>query len=494
MFIKKNSAFIIGKGIWLKEVRKKEARRVTIKIPDSFRTGHIGIFGTTRTGKTRLAENLAEYDIKKGKSVWIFDPKGDIDLLSKVIQTCLLTDRLEQFIFFSPIHLDFSVKINPLAYWVMLEEITHHIASGISGATTSGDAEFFYKVAKEVLLVVARSLQVLDIVKGIKPEFNIVRLNNFISFTDLQKLYAQLKSIAKNVEDKEIEGRKIKDIIQKELIPKLAQMLASGEEHFSKVSGTLRTELSQLSVGTVSQLFGDVKENPVFEKLIAGEPHVFYCMTGSLLTRDTAHIIARMILSGLQSLAGQFNAEGKRFNPPLSVIVDEGSNVLYHGMDDLYNKAGGSNVQLTILTQSLADFETTLGKSYTQKILDNLNIQIFLRVNHIDTAIYASNKSGKIRTFSPILSMGGFSSAREVEKNILPENALMELKPREFVAFIYENSFIGKTADISPHYLKLIMPELKRKTPSPGKIPSEYEELFCKAETKKHKKRMFIRE
>jgi len=471
---RKEKAVVIGDGINLKDIRKKEARRVKVYVPEEFRVGHMGIFGTTRSGKTRLAESLAEHDIRRGKSVWIFDPKGDIKLLAKTVQTCCLTNRAEQFIFFSPVHLEVSAKLNPLAYWVMLEEVVHHIASGVSGATTAGDAQFFYKVAQEVLIVVARSLQVLDIVRGREPEFNIVRLNHFISFTDLQKLYTQLRGIARSVGSKQIEGRPIKDIVEKELLPKIAQMLASGEEHFAKVSSTLRTELSQFAIGTVSQLFGDVRVNPVFEKLIGNQPHVFYCMTGSLLTRDTAHIIARMILSGLHSIAGQFNAEGKQFNPPLSVIVDEGSNVLYHGMDDLYNKAGGTNIQLTILTQSLADFETTLGKAYTQKIMDNLNIQIFMRVNHIGTAKYASDKSGKLRVFSPILSMGGFSSAREMEKVVLPENALMELKDREFIAFIYENAYVGRTATVSPYHLTITMPQLKRKSTPSGKIPSAY--------------------
>jgi len=465
--IKKQNSndFFVGRGIYLADVRKKEARRCDIVIPENGRKGHIGIFGATRTGKTRLAENLIEHDIRMGKTVWVFDPKGDIDLLAKVIQVCMDTDRMNEFIFFSPLHLDISVKINPLAYWVMLEEVVHHIASGISGSSTTGDAEFFYKVACEVLLVVARSLQVLDVTAGKKPEFNIVRLNHFISYTDLQKLYAQLKGIAQSVGSITIDNRPVRDIIEKELLPKLMQMLSSGEEHFSKVSATLRTELSQLSLGSISQLFGDTRENIVFKRLIGNIPTVFYCMTGSLLTRDTAHVIARMILSGLQSICGQFNAEGKVFNPPVSVVVDEGSNVLYHGMDDLYNKAGGTNVQLTILTQSLADFETTLGRAYTQKILDNLNCQIFLRVNHMGTSEYAASHAGKMKVFAPILSMGGFSSAREMEQDVMPASALTRLGVREFVAFIYENAYIGKTADVSPLYLKLEMPRLKRKGP-----------------------------
>ncbi len=419
-----------------------------------------------------------EYDIRTGKSVWIFDPKGDIDLLAKVIQTCFLTGRLDEFIFFSPIHLEISAKINPLAYWVMLEEVTHHIASGVSGAAANGDAEFFYKVAKEVLLVVARSLQVLDVAAGRTPEFNIVRLNNFISYTDLQRLRVQLENVKRLSGHLEIDSRRIGDIVEKELLPKITQMLTSGEEHFSKVSGTLRAELSQFTVGTTSQLFGDVKTNVVFERLLQGKPTVFYCMTGSLLTRDTAHIIARIILSGLQSIGGQLNAEDRKFDPPLSIVVDEASNVVYYGMEDLYNKIGGINGFLTALTQSIADYSTVLGELYTQRILDNLNVQFYLRVNDVKTARYVSEKAGKVKVFSPILSMGGFSSAREAEKKLLPDNAATLLKKREFIAFVYEDSYMGRTATISPLHLRLRMPKLERKEPTPGRLPTDYRDLL----------------
>lgn len=466
---KKGKKILIGTGIRLRDLPYPEAKRVKIFLPESYRVGHVGIFGTTRTGKTRLGENLIEYDIEDGKSVWIFDPKGDKELLAKVIQTCIRCGRLDEFFFFSPFHLDLSVRMNPLAYWVIPEEIVHHVASGIAGpgaAKHGGDAEFFYKVAKEVLLVVVRSLQVLDVVAGRKPEFNLVRLNHFVSYADLQKLYVQLKNLGRVAGNIEIEGSKVADIVEKELLPKLAQMLAQHEDHFAKVSGTLRTELSQLALGTVSKLFGDVKENPIFERLIEGKPTVFYCATASLMTRDTAHIVGRMLLSGLQSIAGHFNAEGRRFEPPLAVYIDEASNVLYPGMDDLFNKGGGTNIFLTLLTQSLADFETALGKPYTQKILDNVNNQIFLRVNHTGTAQYVSERAGKIRTFSPILSMGGFSSAREMERDLLPASVMTELDTREFVAFLYRDAYMGRTADVSPLHLRLVMPELTLKKPS----------------------------
>ena len=43
------------------------------------RVGHTLILGTTRVGKTRLAEILIAQDIRRGDVVIVFDPKGYAD-------------------------------------------------------------------------------------------------------------------------------------------------------------------------------------------------------------------------------------------------------------------------------------------------------------------------------------------------------------------------------------------------------------------------------
>jgi hypothetical protein len=50
-------------------------------MPLSGRVGHTLVLGTTRVGKTRLAELLITQDIRRGDVVIAFDPKGDADLL-----------------------------------------------------------------------------------------------------------------------------------------------------------------------------------------------------------------------------------------------------------------------------------------------------------------------------------------------------------------------------------------------------------------------------
>lgn len=48
------------------------------------RVGHMLVLGTTRVGKTRLAELLITQDIRRGNITIVFDPKGDADLLKRV--------------------------------------------------------------------------------------------------------------------------------------------------------------------------------------------------------------------------------------------------------------------------------------------------------------------------------------------------------------------------------------------------------------------------
>ena len=48
------------------------------------RVGHTLVLGTTRVGKTRLAELLIAQDIRRGEVVIVFDPKGDADLLRRI--------------------------------------------------------------------------------------------------------------------------------------------------------------------------------------------------------------------------------------------------------------------------------------------------------------------------------------------------------------------------------------------------------------------------
>ena len=68
------------------------------------RVGHTLVLGTTRVGKTRLAEILITQDIRRGDVVIVFDPKGDADLLRRVYAEAKRAGRTKDFYLF---HLGF---------------------------------------------------------------------------------------------------------------------------------------------------------------------------------------------------------------------------------------------------------------------------------------------------------------------------------------------------------------------------------------------------
>ncbi len=88
-----------------------------------------------------------------------------------------------------------------------------------------------------------------------------------------------------------------------------------------------------------------------------GKRVILVIQTSSLLTRRTAHIIARVLLSMVQSFVGRVLAGGGIISPPLYIHIDEASNVLYLGIEDLFNKAGGVGIWLHLMSQSYQSYE-----------------------------------------------------------------------------------------------------------------------------------------
>jgi len=211
----------------------------------------------------------------------------------------------------------------------------------------------------------------------------------------------------------------------------------------------------------VGAIIGKAKVNNFIKRLEQGKRVILIVQTGSLLTRKTAHIVARVLLSMIQSFVGRIYLSGRTITPPLCVYMDEASNLLYMGVEDLFNKAGGAGVWIHAFTQSIADIEAELGPASARKILDNTNSKIFMRVNDPNTANYISEYSGMVKRFSPILSLGGGITVREVEEPLVrPENVL-NLQLRDFYLFTFEGAFKGKAGFVKEPYLKVMYPRVE---------------------------------
>ena len=442
MFNFRKGITYIGDGV---DLGDHTGKIKTIKLPDEDRRGHLFCFGATRVGKTRLIESMIEQDIRKGYSVCFIDPKGDIDIFSKIVQVALEENRQDDLCLVTPIFPGCSSRIDPLAYYYMNEEIVSHVVSGIKAKE-----EFFVNVAYETTLVIVLSLLLFKKIRGDSGEearINFDDIKNRASHAGLTSLKNELEVI-KNIEPG-----------ANEIIESLNQILSSPPDYFAKISSSLRTVLTSISTGSVGTIIGRAKSNRFIERLENNQKTIFVVQTGSLLTRRTAHIVGRVLISMVQSFIGRRYASGRKVSPPLCVYIDEMSNVIYLGIEDLFNKAGGADVWVHGFTQSIADLEAEMGPAYAKKILDNTNTKVFMRVNDPSTAKYISDYAGIRDRFSPFLSLSGGITIREVKEYEIKPEEVLNLKPREFYMFSFNARCKGVTSFTEPAYIRVKYPE-----------------------------------
>lgn len=434
----KAQSTLLGRGYRL---GKPQAAK-DIWLPDADRKGHMFCFGSTRIGKTKLIELMIAQDIRKGYSVTLFDPKGDIDLLSSIVQVALEENRQHELCLITPIFPEYSASIDPLAYYFMPEELVSHVVSGIKAKE-----EFFVNIAYETTLIIVLALLLFAKVRNEKCWINLNDIKQRASHACLEDLKAELESIPESLEKADI-------------LASLMQILDSPKDYFAKISSSLRTTLTSLSTGNVGKIIGRAQSNQFIKRLEQNKRVILVVQTGSLLTRKTAHIVARVLISMIQSFIGRRYASGRRVSPPLAIYLDEASNLMYIGIDELFNKAGGAGAWVHAFTQSISDLEAEIGRPFAKKILDNTNTKVFMRVNDPATAEYVADYSGEQKRFSPLLSLGGAITIREVKENaILPEH-ILNLQEREFFLFSYQGQYRGKTLYVKPPYFQIEYPHV----------------------------------
>lgn len=124
----------VGGNPWLHGVELKECD-VTLSLSE--RPGHTLVLGTTRVGKTRLAELLATQDIRRGEVVIVFDPKGDADLLKRLWTEAQRAGRGDRFILFHLAYPEISARYNAIGRFGRISEVASRLTGQLSGEGNS---------------------------------------------------------------------------------------------------------------------------------------------------------------------------------------------------------------------------------------------------------------------------------------------------------------------------------------------------------------------
>ncbi len=439
---------LIGIGFALED--KKQNKLQNIYQIDDNRKNHTFVFGSTGVGKTRLIEGLIAQDIPKGKNVVIIDPKGDIGLFSKMVELARSCGREQDLMFLSPIYPQYSIQINPLANYYMEEEIISHIISGVPAKD-----EFFFNVANETTMAVVKALLV------IRRHEN--RENIPLNFQEIaqQVYYGGLVELKERLEAIATDGSMEVGLVN--LLGLFERVLSSPQDYFAKVSSTLRTTLTQMTIGNVGRIIGNAQENKFITNLENDKGVLLYVMTGSMLTRQVSSIISKVTISMIQSCVGRIYASGRKFKNTLNLYIDEAASSVYKGIETLYAQARGAGVAITGLTQSSADMEAEIGREGANRLLELTNTKIIMRLNDTKSSQTISDLGGKRKAFSYFLTVEGGITSREVEElNIEPDN-ITTLQKREFYYFGFEGRFKGKTMRVTDSKLLVVMPDVANK-------------------------------
>lgn len=426
----------LGTGVQLDD----PTRMRDLILPDSYRKRHTFVFGTTGTGKTRLAELMIEQDIRAGKSVVFLDPKGDQQIFTKVFDVARQVGRETEMMLVTPVFPEYSAVVDPLAYYFMPDELVGHIVSGIQG----GREPFYRNIAKEITSAVISGTIMLARAEGRIPLQNIDAIRQSIRRRALEEMANALLRVNDG------EAASVAGVLQ--------DILTSPQDYYAKVSSTLRTCLNELSSGNIGAIIGKAESNRFIERLEAGQRVILVVHTGSMITREAGATLGKVLLSMIQSFVGRVYLSGKqRVSPVLSIYIDEAQSLFYQGVEDLFAKAGAADVMVHAFAQSVNQLYAAVGEEFAKSVLDNTNTKIFLRCSDPETSEYVVRHFGTRKILNSIYNPAQVTT-REIEEDVLKPHDILNLQPREFYLMTYSGRFRGKTAEVDDPTLRIRFP------------------------------------
>jgi len=438
------------------------------------RVGHSLVLGTTRVGKTRLAELLIAQDIRRGEVVIVFDPKGDLDLLRRVYAEAKRAGRAGQFFMFHLGHPEISARYNPVGSFSRITEVATRIAGQLP---SEGQSAAFKEFVWRFVNVMARALVAL----GRKPDYEQINryasnvepllIDYFEHWLDREPAAAgwrdELESMAidKKSLDRGLQTRGFRAVTlveyarRKKLYDPIAHALGSTlnyeKSYFDKLVASLLPLMEKLTTGRtaflLSPAYDDLSDwRPVFDwSSVIHLSGIVYVGLDALSDYEVAAAVGNSMFADLTSVAGSLYKFGTGHGLPgptrprrIAIHADEFNELIGDEFIPLLNKAGGAGFQVTAYTQTWSDVEARIGsKAKAGQIAGNFNNLIMLRVKERATAKLLTDQLPEVRVVSTLVASsvsdhndpGDFADfASRNEDRITTENAPM-LSPSDLV-------------------------------------------------------------
>ena len=423
------------------------------------RVGHTLVLGTTRVGKTRLAELLIQQDIARGDTVIVFDPKGDPGLLRAMVACASRHGRLDDFYTFHLAHPEHSARYNPVGNFQRITEVANRVANQLSG---EGNSAAFKEFGWRFINIIARALVAL----GERPDYTALR--RYVN--DIEPLAARYFQHwleqqgpagwrnAVNQEREKILKQKMPPInergknpdvlalskyltqymtensIYDPVVDGLQSAFKYDKTYFDKIVASLGPLLEKLTTGKVAELiapdYSDLNDHrPIFnwEQVIRANG-IVYVGLAALTDATVASAVGNSMFADLCAVAGSIYDHGIAAglpdigqsvdHKPISLHADEFNELIGPEFIPLLNKAGGAKFQTTVYTQTWDDVEARLGnRAQAGQVAGNLNTMIMLRVKDQNTARMLTDLTPKVQV-QALMRVSGASDSSDPSSSV----------------------------------------------------------------------------
>ena len=415
------------------------------------RVGHMLVMGTTRVGKTRLAELLITQDIRRRNAagefevVIVFDPKGDADLLRRMYAESHRAGRQDNFWVFHLGWPDISARYNAVGRFSRISEVASRVAGQLSN---EGNAAAFREFAWRFVNIITRALVAL----GQRPDYSLI-LRYVTNIGELYETYVDnlfsgkapalmgsLEALMQaGIKEKDLprhlqgrpngikiwaseqvlgspEGKKLWDPV----LDGLRSAVQYDRTYFDKIVASLLPLLEKLTTGKTAALlapdYTDLSDpRPILDwHNIIKSRGVVYVGLDALSDPVVAAAVGNSMFADLVSEGGHIYKFGlgdegdkKAGKPVINLHCDEFNELMGDEFIPLINKGGGAGFQVTAYTQTLSDIEARIGNAAkASQVIGNFNSLVMLRVREKNTAMLMTDQLPEVGVYQKTLTSG----------------------------------------------------------------------------------------
>jgi hypothetical protein len=335
---------------------------IPICLPDSVRSRHVHVLGSTGSGKTEsVILNFLRQDIKRGLGAIILDAKGDLSFLN-TLKKWVPKEKLKVFDLSS----SESLSYNPL----------------LAGSQSEAAQRLFSSLVWSETYYKSKAFSALQII------FNqhFIQHNTNPRLSDVDHYLSDLEVFnTLQAQDKSTKPW--------------------ADREFKELSG-LRDQVRSLSTDHLSRILspdGHGKNNSDMNFKDAYDGCVLYFRLQSLLSPQIVSTIGRLVINHLNFLAGTAHKGDDRVGGDAGTIgtstkilptyLDEFASFACPEFADLISKARSAGLALHFAHQSIGDL-IEVSPGFLSRITDNSATKIIMRINDPDTAEYFARTFG----------------------------------------------------------------------------------------------------